>query len=53
MLISTDTSIIEIEPKEVIYPIDRDDLVIIIRLLLSKNQTIFLSLLLESQSQKL
>ena len=37
MLISTDTSIIEIEPKEVIYPTNRDDLVNIIRSLLSKN----------------
>jgi hypothetical protein len=53
MLISTDVSIFEIESKEVIYPTDRDDLVNIIRSLLSKNQTIFLGLLLESQSQKL
>jgi len=37
MLISTDASIIEIEPKEVIYPTNRDDLVNIIRSLLSKN----------------
>jgi hypothetical protein len=53
MLISTDASIFAIEPKEVIYPTDRDDLVNIFRPLLSKNQIIFLSLLLGSQSKNL
>ena len=38
MLISTDASIFEIEPKEVVYPNSRDDLVKTIRQLLFKNQ---------------
>jgi FAD/FMN-containing dehydrogenase/Fe-S oxidoreductase len=38
MLISTDASIFEIEPKEVVYPDSRDDLVKTIRQLLLKNQ---------------
>ena len=38
MLISTDASIFEIEPKEVVFPTNRDDLIKIIRDLLSKNQ---------------
>ena len=39
MLITTDASIFEIEPKEVIYPANRDDLVNIIRRLLSEQQS--------------
>jgi len=31
MLITTDASIFEIEPKDVIYPISREDLIDIIR----------------------
>ncbi len=39
MLITTDASIFEIEPKDVIYPVNRDDLVNIIRRLLSEQQS--------------
>jgi len=39
MLITTDASIFEIEPKDVIYPISREDLIDIIRELLSKRQS--------------
>jgi FAD/FMN-containing dehydrogenase/Fe-S oxidoreductase len=39
MLITTDASIYEIEPKDVIYPISREDLIGIIRELLSKRQS--------------
>ena len=39
MLISTDASIFEIEPKEVIFPVDREDLINIIRRLLSENES--------------
>ena len=38
MLISTDASIFEIEPKEVIFPVDREDLINTIRRLLSENE---------------
>ncbi len=37
MLISTDASIFEIEPKEVLYPTSRTDLMDTIRVLLSEN----------------
>jgi FAD/FMN-containing dehydrogenase/Fe-S oxidoreductase len=39
MLISTDASIFEIEPKEVIFPVDREDLINTIRRLLSENES--------------
>ena len=39
MKISTDASIYEIKPKNVIYPVNRNDLISTIRTLLSGNQT--------------
>ena len=39
MLISTDASIFEIEPKKVIYPNNRNDLIDIIRTLLQESQS--------------
>jgi FAD/FMN-containing dehydrogenase/Fe-S oxidoreductase len=39
MLITTDASIFEIEPKEVIHPVSQDNLIDSIRILLSEKQT--------------